>query len=944
MLGMTCSNCAAAIERALSLHPGVQRCQVDVVNERAVVWYEPQEVPSCGAEQLCAAISDIGFEAVLLEDGQATLDSGAHRATLSLLDGAPNPSTLAALRARIGVIDVTATGCKLKVDYDPVLVGARQLLETLKSFGSQASPDPEAGAIGSDEVPSLPQGLLTAILLTSCIMILCCVGSCVDRGLLEKEVSPGLQVMTLLLCLLATPVQIFAGARFHLGALSALKSGVWDMNVLVSLGTGLTFAYSVVLVILLATGSRRFAGFVGKAPPATYFETPCMVLTVLLLGKAVESWAKRSTARHLFQLLALQPLTAHLILDVNTQEAPSQKIPVQLLQVGDVVKVEPGEEVPADGTLVQEAGVATFDESILTGEPRPVRKSVGDAVIGGSQCLGGQAHVRVERVGSRSTLSQILALVQQAQLAKAPVQKVADEVAHLFVPCVVALAVITWAVWYMLVFRLGLIPLSKILTGSGTSPALEMLFFVLEHGLAVLLVACPCALGLATPAAVVTATGVAAKHGILIRSGGVPLELASRTFRVVLDKTGTLTCGRPTVVSAAALCPVACAQSWQPLLEAFRLSVGSLPDAAADPRPTTFSTEWLHEDTSGELPLPGSSAAQRRRGARSEAYRALWWALGIAERPSEHPLAQELVQVATALLHAAVPLPNSYESLDGMGVRCELPTSHLEVKVASASLLMSSPAPGELQEWATEALEAGATVVAVEVAGEVLGLVAMRDALQPFARRVVAQLEMAGAEVWMCTGDHAKSAACVAKECGIHQDRVIAGARPNDKVHLVERLQREPLLAERKQSWWDTLCVRRPDGPGSSKALVAMVGDGLNDAPALAAADVGVAIGAGRDVTVRAADVVLVRRDLRDLVVFFDLARLTLRTIRLNFLWALVFNASALPVAAGALWHFGVTLSPQVAVGLMLSSSLFVISSSLSIRSFEPESEQPWEV
>jgi len=650
-----------------------------------------------------------------------------------------------------------------------------------------------------------------------------------------------------------------------------------------------------------------------------------MVITFLLLGKTLESWAKRKTSESLRDLLRLQPAKAHLLADGDrSKDAQPVTMPVELLEIGDTLQIFPGEAAPTDGFMVSQSGVAAFDESLLTGESRPVTKNNGDFIIGGSRCVSGRVEMKVERLGSKTMLSQIMSLVEQAQLSRAPVQQVADTVAHYFVPCVVSLAIITWITWYVLVYRLKVVAVDSILHGRESEwVELDKLFFVLEHGLTVLLVACPCALGLATPTAVMTSTGVAAKHGILVRSGAVPLELGSKVTRVVLDKTGTLTCGQPKVMQTAAICPFPGGDSdvgapWAKLVGACHMAVGS-----AVPRSEPLlAMAWLQDFTgcTATLVLPGTEGAASRSQSRLEAERALWWAIGSAEMSSEHPLAKELTAVAGNVVRAPLTKPSDFENITGVGVKCTI--QGLEVQVTSAKHILhltDSDASAAIRDWVHAMRVDGSTVIAVAVDGIPLAGIALCDRVAPHAKACVAELQMSGAEVWMCTGDHVASATSVAKECGIDISRVVSEALPGDKVALVRRLQAPAEAA------------------GSASNVVAMVGDGVNDAPALAAADLGVAIGAGHNVTVDAADIVLVRTDLRDLTAFLSLARRTLRTIWLNFLWALLFNTCALPVAAGAFWHWGILMTPQIAVCLMMTSSLFVVFSSLSLKNFQPD-------
>lgn len=514
--------------------------------------------------------------------------------------------------------------------------------------------------------------------------------------------------------------------------------------------------------------------------------------------------------------------------------------------------------------------------------------------------------------------------MERAQLSRAPVQQVADVVARIFVPCVVELACLTWVVWYILVYRLEVIPTSSI-AGSGAEsewPELDKFFFVLEHGLTVLLVACPCALGLATPTAVMTSTGVAAKHGILVKSGAVPLELGSKITHMVLDKTGTLTIGKPKVKAVAAL-ELNASPAWTKLMAAFRAL--SVPATCSSPSSTSCrpSLSWLQVSPGAWTSSRAASddvAEAAVPATQEEAERALWWAIGAAELSSEHPLAKELVDVANAVtLVEQVPMEN-FANVTGVGVKGTVGGADVfvgSVKQVFQGCDEEAEAAMALLQWAGNARVDGSTVVAIAIDGMPLATVALRDSLAPHAKACITELQTKGTEVWICTGDHMASAQAIARECGVDVSRIVAEALPADKVAVVQRLQEVKTKG--------------------SRSIVAMVGDGINDAPALAAADLGIAIGAGHNVTVEAADVVLVRMDLRDLVSFCSLARETLSTIWRNFLWAFLFNSCALPIAAGGLWHFRILMTPQIAICLMMSSSLLVVFSSLSLRRFRPQ-------
>eukprot|EP00929_Paragymnodinium_shiwhaense_P122989 TRINITY_DN9636_c0_g1_i1.p1 TRINITY_DN9636_c0_g1~~TRINITY_DN9636_c0_g1_i1.p1 ORF type:complete len:1059 (-),score=203.64 TRINITY_DN9636_c0_g1_i1:39-3215(-) len=1002
--GMFCSNCSTAVTRALEKEAAVEKCEVALVSEQATVWYTRQpgeEAPS--ASDLCEVIETIGFDASVLRDEevrgprqQDASNAGSSRkpsdnnASLYLAAAADSDGLgtdwVSHLESLDGVFSVVARGgsCRWRVTYDPTVVGARSILKAANTVLQSKGPseslfvDPLGDSCDAgDSDDCILSGLGTSLSCTALICTVCWILPCFEHctSVLKFELFPGIEVMTLTVGLLATPVQLLCARRFHIGAYHAIKSGIWDMNVLISLGTGLTFGYSWIVLMVSAVNSTLLAhGHHCKSPPTAYFESPCMIISVILIGKSLESWAKKCTAGALQDLLSLKPRVAYLLREregsASMCESSGQQpnratkaecIPSDLVEIGDVLQVFPGDAAPADGTMVAEGGDAEFDESLLTGESRPVTKAAGDFIIGGSTCVTGRAELRVERLGSSTTLSQMTSLVESAQLSKAPVQQVADAVAHCFVPFVVALALMTWLAWGFLVYYLQWVQIGDILAGHPSEwPEMDRFFFVLEHGLTVLLVACPCALGLATPTAVMTATGAAAKQGILVRNGAVPLELGSKVTHVVLDKTGTLTSGKPRVVHVAASCPIGVGKAagqlaspaWDKLLTEFRKADSGAKQPArlgnAAPLRCSARTAWLQHasavvqrnqakrpDVSGAAVASPTASPEEpedefltRPVLRAEAERAIWWAVGSAEMSSEHPLAKQLVPAAEQMAGHCLRTPTEFQNIAGVGVRCKV--AGLDVQVSAAQRLHfpsasssahASPtsAKSALQAWSEARAAEGNTVVALCVEGEPLAVLTMRDKLSETAHACLRELRRHQVDVWMCTGDHRNAALAVAKECGIAPSRVVAEALPVDKVALIHRLK-----------------TASPCATANKKALVAMVGDGVNDAPALASADVGIAIAAGHDVTVNAADVVLVKADLRDLVNFLALSRTTLGTIWRNFAWAFVFNILALPIAAGALWRRGVTLTPPFAVCLMLGSSLLVVLSSLSLRSFKP--------
>lgn len=496
--GMTCSNCSAAVERALRTLDQVEKVEVDLVNEKATVQYQPTD--SFDGKALCEEVDDIGFTAALLQDNEESVIE-AGQAVLHLVDEKEPSKSSEFLRGLGGVLGVSESDNRMKVMYDPSAIGSRALLSMLRTAGHAPTYDPTGASAASvadakKHEEALFHDLAMALFLTGFIVCICWVLPCFEhcQEMLRHEIVPGLRTMTLVMCALSTPVMILCGRRFHVGAWHSIKSGIWDMNVLISLGTGLAYIYSVIVVLFAVLAPRIFSFHHCKSPPTSYFEAPCMVISFLLVGKFLEAWAKQKTSQCLRDLLALQPAMANLLHSGQDSGKP-EVVPAELLELGDVVQVYPGEAAPTDGIMVNDDAVAEFDESLLTGESRPVKKHKGKFIVGGSRCLTGRAELKVERLGSKTTLSQIASLMEKAQLSRAPVQQVADVIARIFVPCVVELACFTWAVWYVLVYQLELIPVEAIVGGSGHSmpgmaeeattsewPELDKFFFVLEHG------------------------------------------------------------------------------------------------------------------------------------------------------------------------------------------------------------------------------------------------------------------------------------------------------------------------------------------------------------------------------------------------------------------------------------------------------------------------------
>jgi Cu+-exporting ATPase len=618
-------------------------------------------------------------------------------------------------------------------------------------------------------------------------------------------------VLSYALLALTLLVMGWAGRHFYVRAWSAFRHHSADMNTLIAVGTGAAFLYSV-----LATVVPEF--FLSRGVlPDLYYEAVIMIIALILTGNALEARAKRQTSAALRRLVELQPNTARVV-----RAGAEVDIPVNDVQSEEIVIVRPGERIPVDGAII--SGTSAVDESMVTGESLPVEKQPGDRLIGGTINRTGAFRYRATTLGSDSVLAHIVTLMRDAQGSRAPIQRLADQVSGIFVPIVLSLAIATFVIWFVT---------------AGQAPAVR----AFAAAVAVLIIACPCAMGLAVPTAVMVATGKGAEGGILIK-GGEALQRAGQINTVVLDKTGTITEGRPTVTDVV---PV-------------------------------LGTEWSEKD--------------------------LVRLVASIEASSEHPLAEAILRYAK---EQSLPLAtaDSFQSVTGRGATGVVDGAALTV---GNETLMADHAvdliavKGEVERLAGE----GKTPMYIAINGTLAGLIAVADPIKPTSRDAVQQLQRLGLTVVMLTGDHQRTAEAIARQAGI--DRVVAGVLPDGKVAEIRRRQQ-------------------------AGEVVAMVGDGINDAPALARADVGFAIGTGTDIALEASDVTLMRNDLHGVASAILLARRTMRTMKQNLFWAFVYNVVGIPVAAGILYPaFGILLSPILASAAMAFSSVSVVTNSLRLR------------
>jgi Cu+-exporting ATPase len=619
----------------------------------------------------------------------------------------------------------------------------------------------------------------------------------------------------------ATFIQVWGGGRFYRAAWRALRHGTTNMDTLVAVGTTAAWGYSV--CVTLFPGVVRSAGL----EPATYFDSSAIIIGLILLGRWLEARAKRQTTSAIRRLIGLQPAMANVVRgDLETA------VPLEAVRLGDLLRVRPGEKVPVDGRIV--SGGSAVDESMLTGEPLPSSKAVGDEVIGATLNTTGSFVMRATRVGSDTALARIVELVKRAQGSKAPIQRVADRVSEVFVPAVLVVATLTFLIWLLV----------------GPEPRLTL---ALTAFISVVIIACPCAMGLATPTAIMVGTGRGAEAGILIR-GGESLETAHRVTVVAFDKTGTLTLGKPSVTSMAVVPPF---------------------------------------DDRALLDLAGS-----------------------LETGSEHPLGRAIVARARTDELGFRPV-DDFAAIGGHGVEGHVVADggQRRVLVGNRRLMADRGIDvANLESEAARAATTGATLAYVAVDGRVAGLFEITDPIKPEAAAAVAELHRVGIEAWLITGDARATADAVAASVGISGDQVLAEVLPGDKAAAIATLQR-------------------------GGHVVAMVGDGINDAPALAQADVGIAIGTGADIAIEASDITLVGGDPRGVGRAIALSRATIRTVRQNLFWAFGYNVLLIPVAMGVLFPLlGILLNPAIAAGAMATSSVSVVLNSLRLRRFDPRS------
>jgi Cu+-exporting ATPase len=800
VIGMTCANCVATVERSAKKTSGVSEAVVNFGTEKVTVTYDPQET---SLQQLIDRISRAGYQVPV-----ATMELAVTGMTcancVNTVERALNKKVPGILEAGVNFATEKAT-----VKYIPGTVSRADIVAAVERAGyGVVVADSEEELVDAEklarerDIQDQTRKLIVGVIFTVPLLIL---SMARDFGLLGEWAHANW--VNYLFWLLATPVQFYTGWDFYTGAYKSLRNKSANMDVLVALGSSVAYGYSAIVTL-------------GLMPGYVFFETAAAIVTLIKVGKLLEVRAKGKTSEAIKALIGLQAKTARVVRDGTEID-----IPIDQVETGDIVLVRPGEKIPVDGVVI--SGHSAVDEALLTGESLPVDKTVGDEVIGATLNKQGLLKIEATKVGRETALAQIIRLVEEAQGSKAPIQALADKISAVFVPVVMVIAVLSFLAW--------------LAAGAGFNPALVRL-------VAVLVIACPCALGLATPTAIVVGMGKGATQGILFRNSAA-LEQAHKIQAVVLDKTGTITKGEPAVTD------VVTGSAWS------------------------------------------SGSGQLLRLAAS------------VERGSEHPLGQAIIRAAQEQ-QVRLAEPANFEAIAGHGVAATVEGQ--KVLIGNTRLMQRERVAMNGLGPTLETLQNEAkTAMWVAVDGQASGVIAIADTIKDGSQEAIANIKRLGLEVVMMTGDNQATAQAIAAEVGV--DRVLAEVLPGDKAANVAKLQEEGLV-------------------------VAMVGDGINDAPALAQADVGIAIGTGADVAMEAAGVTLISGDLRGVVRAIRLSRATMRTIKENMFWAFAYNTILIPVAAGVLAPFtGLPiwlreLHPIAAAFAMAFSSVSVVANSLRLR------------
>lgn len=871
--GMTCAACVNSIEHGLLSVKGIITAQVSLLAESASIVYNTLEI---NTGQMIEEINDMGFEAFLI--AEATLGS---KLQLQIY-GMTCASCVNAIEKEIKKLNgVNSVSVNLMtesgvIDHDPNVVGARELVQLIESLGFNALVSDKSRSVQLEslskvrEIKQWRRLFIHSSIFAFPVFVIAMVWPEFAWGrkvLNTPMLIPGLYLFDVIQCILTVPVQFIFGKRFLKSAYQSVKHRSPTMDVLVALSTLSAFSFSILSMV-------RSIYLSSETRPSVFFDTSATLITFIMLGRYFENMAKGQSSSALSKLMSLTPSNANLVtFDTSTKTIVSEKqIPSELVQINDYLKVIPGDKIPTDGQVI--LGQSSIDESMITGEADAVNKIEGDTVIGGTVNGLGNFIMRATRIGSDTALSQIVRLVEDAQVNKAPIQGFTDKVAGIFVPVVLILGASTLIIWSLLVGCLGVDSMPSLLQHEITSEGNGDWFFVcLKLCISVIIVACPCALGLATPTAVMVGTGLAAEHGVIFKGGAV-LESGEKVNKVVFDKTGTLTTGKVQVVVY---------ETWDKL-----------------------------EETRQHMLIMTA----------------------LAESQSEHLLGRAVVLKAKELTNTPkeasldhLGTVTNFKSETGFGIECDLtlPDKEKQHHIVIGNQLWLQEYHGVyLMEDQIKLMEKefsqGRTCILVSLDGVPTGYISISDIIKPEAKLVIATLKNMGIDTAMVTGDNVLTAKCIALQLGISE--VHAGVSPNGKTQIVKTMQSQ----------------MRPKsglfGYRMSPTVVAMVGDGINDSPALVASNLGIALCSGTDIAIEAADVVLMRNDLCDVVTALSLSKSIFKRIKMNLIWACIYNIIGIPLAMGLFLPFGYHLHPMMAGMAMAASSTSVVVSSLMLKWF----------
>ncbi len=808
IIGMHCATCALTIGKALNKAKGVKKANVNFASEKATIEYDKEKT---NQEELEKVIKKTGYKVI---KETSSKESGTNELRLKVI-GMDNPHCVGtvgnALNTLKGIISKDlSVNQKAIIKFNPSLTNTDEINKVIQKAGYEpieegSSVDVEKEARGK-EIKTLKYEFIGSLILTIIIFIFT----------FNEIFNISLPIFTrnLILFLLTTPVQLYIARRFYIGMWIALKNKTANMDSLIAIGTSAAYLYSIAITFFSLEG-------------AVYYDTSAAIITFILLGKLLEAVAKGKTSESIKKLMGLQPKTAIVIR--NKKEI---KIPIEEVKVGDIVIVKPGQKIPVDGIVVD--GHSSVDESMISGESIPVEKKKGDNVIGATINKQGLLKFKATKIGKDTVLSSIIKLVEDAQGSKAPIQRLADKVSSIFVPIVIIIAVLAFLFWYFIGSSLF-----------GLPTALTPFIFSLTIFVAVLIIACPCALGLATPTAIMVGTGKGAENGILIKEAAA-LETAHKLTTIVFDKTGTLTKGKPEVTDI--------------------------------------------------IPVSGNKNDVLKYAA-------------IVEKGSEHPLGESIINKAKQN-KIKIPDAKSFKAISGKGVQATY--NKKKILLGNRILMKDNKINIKHLEKKIEELEdQGKTTVVIAVNKKIIGILAIADTLKEYSKKAVEQLHKMNKEVVMITGDNERTGKAIAQQVGI--DKVLAEVLPHEKEKEIKKLQKQ-------------------------NKVVAMVGDGINDAPALAQADIGIALGAGTDVAIETGNIVLIKDDLRDVVTAIDLSAYTIKKIKQNLFWAFFYNSAGIPIAAGILYPFtGFLLNPIIAAIAMAFSSVSVVTNSLTMKWYKPK-------